>query len=116
MGGLRIAVYDDRFVSEHGGEPEPTGLKQVHIMGPTESLRAFGSYLIAIAETDLPEDMIEDFEHIKGDQQISTTTKFTVSCTIDPGRTFLIREHLFQRRLSHVVSFGPGGVFEPLGP
>jgi hypothetical protein len=64
--GLRIAVFEDKWVPDDKEDPEPTGLKQVHLMGTPEALQEFGRYLIAISESELPEDEIDHFEPIKG--------------------------------------------------
>lgn len=64
--GLRIAVYEDKWIPEHANIPVPTGLHQVHLMGDSLALNALGRYLIAISESELPEDKIDHIEPIKG--------------------------------------------------
>lgn len=63
---LRIAIYEDKWIPDDGVDPEPTGLQQVHLMGDSRALNALGRYLIAISESNLPEDRIDHFEPVKG--------------------------------------------------
>jgi hypothetical protein len=66
MDGLRIAVFDDKWIPDNKEIAEPTGLQQVHIMGTPEAFRAFGTYLIAISEENSSEDRVDHIEPVKG--------------------------------------------------
>ena len=93
LSGLRIAVYEDRWIPDSGTAAEPTGLHQVHIMGDKKSLRLLRKYLLAISETELPEDRVDHFEPVKG--------------AAHKDQVHLVVHHSFREDFGETVRVGP---------